>query len=239
MSKNTRFWVIVPAAGTSQRMSEGVPKQYLPFGDATVIEASISNFLAHPKVAKVVIALHEKDVHWNTLAVSKNEKIHTIEGGSSRAKSVHNALQYLDNTSAASEDFVLVHDAARPCLRKSDLDSLIQQLEEDDVGGILASPISDTLKIVDQLKMENNIVSKTLDREYIWRAFTPQMFRLNTLKKALAYCAEQDITVTDEASAIEAIGLQVKLITGRGDNIKITHSEDLILASMIYKNINL
>ncbi len=238
MSKNTSFWVIVPAAGIGQRMDGDIPKQYLPLGDATVIEASLNNFLLDSRVAGVIVALHDLDSHWPTLAVSKNEKIYTVIGGDTRAKSVNNALQYLDSTLASSDDFVLVHDAARPCLRKSDLDLLIQQLESDNVGGILALPSHDTLKYVEHKSEENYVVSETISRENIWRALTPQMFRLNILKKALAYCEEEKIMVTDEASAIEAIGLQVKLIVGRSDNLKITHPEDLVLASLIYKNIN-
>lgn len=238
MSNNTRYWAIVPAAGASERMGAGSPKQYLPLGNATVIEASLSNFLSHPKISGVIVALHADDEYWSTLTVTNNEKIHTVIGGKSRAESVSKAIDYLKNTPAANDDFVLVHDAARPCLRKTDLDFLIQELEHDAVGGLLASPVSDTLKIIDQQKNGHNLVSKTLDRENVWRAFTPQMFRLNHLKKALTYCADRNIKVTDEASAVEALGLQVKLIAGQSDNIKITHPEDLILAAAIYKNIN-
>ena len=237
MASLLRYWAIIPAAGTSQRMEAVTPKQYLPLADTTVIEASLSNFLCHPKIAGVIVALHADDQYWNTLALTSNEKIHTVIGGESRAESVNNAIRYLENTPAASDDFLLVHDAARPCLRKSDLELLIQQLEEDDVGGILASPVSDTLKVVEQQAEKNNIV-KTLDRENIWRAFTPQMFRLSTLKNALAYCKRKNIVVTDEASAVEALGLSVKLVAGKNDNIKITNPEDLLLASAVYQKIN-
>ncbi len=237
MPNKSRFWVIIPAAGTSQRMGAAVPKQYLPLGKATVIEAAISNFLLHPKIAGVIVALHADDQYWNNLAVTTNEKIHTVIGGESRTESVHNAINYLDKAPAEDQDFVLVHDAARPCLRYNDLDLLIQQLEQDDVGGILAAPVSDTLKVVEK-QQSHNTVNKTLDRECVWRAFTPQMFRLTTLKKALVYCAKQNTNVTDEASAIEALGLQVKLVRGHSDNIKVTHAEDLELAAAILKNIN-
>ncbi|MEJ2115237.1 MAG: 2-C-methyl-D-erythritol 4-phosphate cytidylyltransferase [Gammaproteobacteria bacterium] len=238
MATSLRYWAIIPAAGTSQRMGAETPKQYLPLADTTVIEASLSNFLCHPKVAGIVVALHADDQYWNTLALKHNEKIHTVMGGESRAESVYNAIRYLENTPAANDDFLLVHDAARPCLRKTDLDLLIQQLEQDDVGGILASPVCDTLKIIEQQAETNNIVCKTPDRKKIWRAFTPQMFRLSTLKNALTHCKKNNIIVTDEASAVEALGLPVKLITGQSDNIKITNPEDLVLASAIYQKIN-
>jgi len=233
-----RYWAIIPAAGSSQRIGTAVPKQYLSLGDTTVIEASLSSFLKHPNIDGVIVALQADDQYWANLAVTKNEKIHTVIGGGSRAESVHNAIKYLENTPAKDEDFVLVHDAARPCLRYTDLDSLIQQLEQDDVGGILAAPVSDTLKLIEKQAGLINTVNKTLDRENIWRAFTPQMFRLVTLKKALAHCIKQNIKVTDEASAVEALGLQVKLIKGHSDNIKVTHAEDLELASTIFKKIN-
>jgi len=233
-----RYWAIIPAAGISQRMGTAVPKQYLPLANTTVIEASLNNFLQHPKITGVIVALHANDQYWKKLSVTKNEKIHTVVGGNSRAESVHNAIQYLENTPVKDRDFVLVHDAARPCLRRADLELLMQELEQDEVGGILASPMSDTLKVGEKHADSVNVVSKTLDRENVWRAYTPQMFRFNTLKKALAHCGKKDIKVTDEASAVEHLGLQVKLVKGQSDNIKITHAEDLELATAIFKIIN-
>ena len=233
-----RYWAIIPAAGRSQRIGAAVPKQYLSLGNTTVLEAAISSFLHHPKIVGVIVALHPDDQHWENLAITRNKKIHSVVGGDSRAESVHNAINYLEDIPAKGQDFVLVHDAARPCLRHTDLDLLIQQLEHDDVGGILASPVNDTLKVVDNKAGSNNTVNKTLDRESIWRAFTPQMFRLVTLKKALAHCVKKNIKVTDEASAVEALGLQVKLVKGHSDNIKITHGEDLELATAILKKID-
>ncbi len=233
-----RYWAIIPAAGISQRTGTAVPKQYLPLANTTVIEASLSNFLQHPSITGVIVALHANDQYWNNLSVTKNEKIHTVVGGNSRAESVRNAIQYLENTPAEDRDFVLVHDAARPCLRRADLELLMQELEHDDVGGILASPMSDTLKMGEKHAESGNVVSKTLDRENVWRAYTPQMFRFNTLKKALAHCGKKGLKVTDEASAVEHLGLQVKLVKGQSDNIKITHAEDLELATAIFKIIN-
>lgn len=239
MSNNTRYWAIIPAAGTGQRMQAEIPKQYLPLCDATVIEASISCFLRHSKISGVIVALHAEDQYWNNLAIIRHEKIHTVIGGETRADSVHNALNYLENTPAEKNDFVLVHDAARPCLREEDVDVLMQKLEQDEVGGILAAPTSDTLKLAEQQSDSNTMISKTLDRTKIWKAFTPQMFRLSVLKKALLHCDQNDISITDEASAVEALGLKVQLVKGRSDNIKVTHAEDLVIATAIMnKSIN-
>lgn len=243
MEASIRYWAVIPAAGCSQRMGGTPPKQYLQLTNQagkslSILEASLGCFLRHPKIIGVVVALHQDDQYWEDLALSSNKKIQTVIGGKSRAESVRNAVQYLDKNTTEDKDFVLVHDAARPCLRYQDLDTLIHQLEEDEVGGILASPVSDTLKIVEKQTSTENIVSKTLDRENVWRALTPQMFRIGILKKALANCAEQNITITDEASAVESLGLQIKLVTGHADNIKVTQMEDLALAAAIYENIN-
>ncbi len=233
-----QYWVVMPAAGTSQRMATSIPKQYLPLSGSTVIEVSLSNFLKHPNVQGVVIALHKDDKHWENLAISRDSKIHTVLGGESRSVSVLNAIRYLENTPAEDQDFVMVHDAARPCLRYSDIELLIQQLEDDDVGGILAAPTSDTLKMIEKQDESLSKIVQTLSRENIWRALTPQMFRLSVLSRALSYCVNQNIGITDEASAIEQIGLQAKIVKGQSDNIKITHAEDLELAAGILKRIN-
>lgn len=229
-------WVIIPAAGTSQRMGTDVPKQYLPLQSSTVIEASLSCFLRHPQIAGVVVALHAEDHRWSDLNISSNKLIHTVVGGKTRALSVNSALNKVTEMSV-SNNFVLVHDAARPCLSYSDLDMLIQQLQQDEVGGILATPISDTVK--QARGADTNLeVSKTVDRVHLWKALTPQMFRVAVLQRALNFCFENNIEVTDEASAVEAIGLSVKLIEGRSDNIKITRPEDFDLAESIKRYLN-
>ncbi len=232
-----QYWVIVPAAGAGQRMGATIPKQYLPLENSTVIEISLRHFLNNPKISGVVVALHQDDKCWNELTITKDDRIHTVIGGKTRTESVFNAVSCLENTSAEDQDFVIVHDAARPCLRNTDLELLMQQLENDDVGGILAAPVSDTLKMADKLTESISTVVKTLDRASIWRALTPQMFRLGILNRALKYCMKLNIEVTDEASAVEQLGLQVKLIKGQSDNIKITHAEDLELAAGILKKI--
>jgi len=233
ISDQSQYWAIIPAAGISERMGADTPKQYLPLKDATVIEYSLKCFLQHPKIIGVVVALHADDQYWNTLPITRNDKIHTVIGGPTRAASVHNAVQYLQHTPAEEHDYVLVHDAARPCLRYDDLDLLITGLVSNDVGGILAAPVSDTLKQVKQEASGENYVSETLDRSTVWRALTPQMFRLSALKNALNHVNKKNIAITDEASAVEALGMKVTLVKGHADNIKITYAEDLALAKLI------
>lgn len=229
-------WAIIPAAGMSQRMGTAVPKQYLSLKNSTVLEASMSCFLRHPQIMGLVVALHAEDSRWPNLKISTDKSIHSVVGGETRAESVFLALNKVIEMSE-SNDFVLVHDAARPCLSYSDLDLLIQKLQQDEVGGILATPISDTIK---QATRINTIlqVNKTIDRTSLWQALTPQMFRIEVLHKAFNFCFKNNIGVTDEASAVEAIRQSVKIIEGRSDNIKITRPEDIHLAESIlqYQN---
>ena len=225
----TRYWVIIPAAGVGQRMGVARPaKQYMSIADTTVIQASISCFLRHAKISAIVVALHAQDQSWSRLKIPTDKPIYTVTGGETRASSVQLALQRVMQE-AKDDDFVLVHDAARPCLQSSDLNRLMQELAEDEVGGILAMPISDTIKQAKtnltenkQINSGNAEITTTIDRSSLWKAFTPQMFRVAKLNKALKYCFENNIQITDEASALEALGLAVKLVQGREDNIKIT-----------------
>ncbi len=230
-NQQVRCWAVIPAAGTSQRMGTGLPKQYLSLLSKTVIESSLECFLQHPQIIGVFVVLHINDQYWQKLPISKHNKIETVIGGETRALSVKNALDKAKDYVGVN-DFVLVHDAARPCLSYSDLDFLINTLIKDEVGGILASPLHDTIKISEN-NIDGLIVKKTLDRNLIWKAYTPQMFRIEKLNQALEYCFLNHIEVTDEASAIEALGLKVRLIQGRDDNIKITHKDDLKHATFI------
>ena len=212
-------------------MGLGTPKQYLPLFNMSVIEASLSCFFRHAQVAAAVVALHAEDHHWSQLNLPSNKKVYTVVGGRTRTISVSNALSKVVEM-AVMDDFVLVHDAARPCLHHADLDLLIQKLRHDAVGGILATPVSDTIK---QAKPQGEYITvdKTIDRAGVWVALTPQMFRIKVLQRALGYCFNNNIEITDEASAVETIGLDVKLIEGRGDNIKITRPADIPLAESI------
>jgi len=207
-------------------MGTAIPKQYLALNGRSLLEHSLSCFLAQPQLKRLVIALAKSDQYWARLPCSNDPRIETVIGGAERARSVLAALQRIEQLGAEPKDWVLVHDAARPYLKSCDLNRLLQSLADDPVGGLLATPVRDTLKQADS----NGQVAKTLARDGIWHALTPQMFRLAPLKKALSAALAAGIVITDEASAIEWSGLKPRLIKGRFDNIKITHPEDLKIA---------
>ncbi len=223
MNKAVNFWAVVPAAGVGKRMNADRPKQYLELAGLTVIEQTLSRLLQADVFAAIAVAISEEDPYWPGLAICKHEKIITAPGGKERADSVLSGLQAIRDQ-AIDDDWVLVHDAARPCLTIEDIHKLINSLQNDEVGGILALSSHDTLKNV-----EGKQILATLDRRHIWRALTPQMFRYGMLKSALEQTAG-DPRVTDEASALEIQGFTPKIVEGRPDNIKITRPEDLALA---------
>jgi 2-C-methyl-D-erythritol 4-phosphate cytidylyltransferase len=207
--------------------NQSVPKQYLPLAGRTVIEWSIAACLAGADVAGVIVVLAADDVGFTAVA-SKESRVRTTVGGAQRADSVLQGLQALN---ADANDWVLVHDAARPCLHESDVRRLVAELIDDTVGGLLAVPVSDTLKAADA----SHRVSSTVSRDNLWRALTPQMFRYGLLLRALQAAVDAEASVTDEASAVERLGLQPKLVVGRTDNIKITVPEDLAYAEFILR----
>ncbi len=217
-------------------MEMDIPKQYLPLKNSTVLEESLSCFLHHPLIAGVVVALHANDHRWPSLKISTDPRVQNVVGGDTRARSVVNALERVRSL-AAKEDFVLVHDAARPCLGYEDLDRLITEGLDGEDGVILASPVHDTVK---QVRTSDGAqeVERTLDRSLLWKALTPQMFRVDVLHKALQFCIENDREVTDDASAVEAIGQPVRMIRGRSDNIKVTRPEDIQLAESILLHVS-
>ena len=217
------FWAVVPAAGIGTRMAADRPKQYLSLNGRTILEHSLDCFLDHPGLKGLVVSLAEDDPYWPSLRSASDPRIHRAPGGRERADSVLNALLQLHALGAADEDWVLVHDAARPNLARADLDKLLSELADDPVGGLLAVPARDTLKRADS----RGRVSETVDRSTIWQAYTPQMFRLGHLHRALAESLLADAAITDEASAIEWAGQAPRLIEGRSDNIKVTRPEDL------------
>lgn len=224
-SQSPRYWIVIPAAGVGKRMRADRPKQYLPLLGKSVIEQTIDCFIDHPRVAGITVALSPDDGYWPELAVSRSPRITRAEGGAERCHSVLNALDALQ-AKADQNDWVLVHDAARPCLTRGDLDKLIAELSNDEVGGILAVPVRDTMKRGDG----TGHIARTEERNDLWHALTPQMFRFGLLRNALQRALADDFVVTDEASAIEHIGLKPRLVEGRADNIKVTRPEDLALA---------
>lgn len=217
------FWAVIPAAGVGSRMRADRPKQYLPLAGKSILEHTLDCFLDHPRLKGVVVSLAADDPYWPELACARDLRIHRAPGGRERADSVFNALQTLGELGAEPTDWVLVHDAARPNLARSDLDNLLMTLAHDPVGGLLAVPARDTLKRADA----DGRVSQTVDRSVIWQAYTPQMFRLEPLRRALADAQDAGVTITDESSAMEWAGLSPRLIEGRGDNLKVTRPEDL------------
>lgn len=227
LSQIPSFWCVIPAAGVGSRMQADRPKQYLRVGEKTILEHSLDCFLDHPKLLGVVVSLSETDPYWPHLACSHDRRIRRAPGGLERAHSVLNALLVLEYSGAAAEDWVLVHDAARPNLARVDLDRLLSVLADDPVGGLLAVPARDTLK---QAGADGR-VEATLDRSAIWQAYTPQMFRLKVLRQALQQALAVGYLVTDEASAMEWAGFAPRLIEGRADNLKVTRPEDLLWLS--------
>ena len=204
----------------------GVAKQYLPLAEKTVLEWALSPILSRADCAGVVVALAADDQEWARLAVAKDPRVRAVIGGTERAQSVQAALKALQ---AESSDWVLVHDAARPCLGVNELDALIQDLREDAVGGLLATPMVDTLKRADG----DGRVAATVSRDSLWRALTPQMFRYEILCRALEAAGKDGRIVTDEAQAIELLGMRPRLVAGSIDNIKVTLPDDLRRAERI------
>lgn len=227
-----RIWVIIPAAGIGSRMGTVVPKQYLRLAGRSVLEHSLSHFINRPDISGVVIALAAEDAYWPAINFEGKNVISPVVGGLDRSLSVRNALRFI-STKAQLNDWVLVHDAARPCLRKEDLDNLLTTLIHDPLGGILGIPVSDTLKFV-----AGEVIDRTVDREGLWLAQTPQMFRLGALTDALDRAHSDGHQVTDEASAMEYAGYNPRIVRGHADNLKITHADDLALAEMFLKQGN-
>ncbi len=218
-----QFWIVIPAAGVGSRMRADRPKQYLSLAGQSVIEHTLSCFLDHPGLLGLVVSLAADDPYWSNLDCAKDPRIQRADGGAERADSVLAGLHRLSELGARDDDWVLVHDAARPNLSRQDLDKLLAELGDDPVGGLLAVPARDTLK---RAGTDGRVV-ETIDRSVIWQAFTPQMFRLGALRDALANALEAGAAVTDEASALEWAGLSPRLVEGRSDNLKITRPEDL------------
>lgn len=221
----SRFVALVPAAGSGSRMGVTLPKQYLPLSGRPLIAHTLSALVSHPRIERVVLVLSPDDACWTSLAFDSDKLTVLRCGGETRAQSVTNGLQSLADE-LKPDDWVLVHDAARPCLRQDHLERLIGELEHDPVGGILAMPVADTLKRADAEQR----IAETVPRESLWQAQTPQMFRHALLLEALKKAGDQ---VTDEASAIEKMGLKPKLVEGDTGNLKVTYPRDLELAALM------
>ena len=226
MIEERTFWAVVPAAGVGRRMGGDTPKQYLRLRGKTVLDRTLEHFVSNPKIRGVYVALSRHDTWWSGCGYSDHPGVTRVDGGDERAHSVLNALRALDKV-GSPDDWVLVHDAARPCLRQGDLNRLMDHLSEHPVGGILGIPLHDTVKRTDT----SGCVVDTLPREEVWRAFTPQMFHLGALRLALESAFKAGVLLTDEAAAMERMGRAPELVEGHADNIKITRPEDLELAA--------
>ncbi|MCF7985306.1 MAG: 2-C-methyl-D-erythritol 4-phosphate cytidylyltransferase [Thiohalocapsa sp.] len=225
MSPTARHWVLIPAAGAGKRFGAAVPKQYLPLAGAMVIDHVLGLFAEHPAISGCVVALSPEDGYWADSLYADHPRVRRAVGGRERCHSVANALETLARE-ADDDDWVLVHDAARPCLRPEDLDLLLDVLASEEVGALLAVPVHDTVKQA----TADDLIEHTVPRERLWRAYTPQAFKLGLLRRALAEAEASRMIVTDDASAVELLGLNPRLVEGRADNIKITRPDDLALA---------
>ena len=226
ISSKVKYWAVVPAAGVGKRMQADRPKQYMEIDGRPLIEHAISRLIADPHIEGVVVAISAEDEYWPELEICVDKPLWVAPGGVERCHSVLNALQEL-GTHANDEDWVLIHDAARPCVRPSDIANLIAQLADDPIGGLLAVPVRDTMKRAGS----NRRVISTEEREGLWHALTPQMFRFGKLRHALEQAIEDEALVTDESSAMELAGYEPLLVEGNADNIKVTRPEDLALAT--------
>nr|WP_318383797.1 2-C-methyl-D-erythritol 4-phosphate cytidylyltransferase [uncultured Enterobacter sp.] len=213
---------VVPAAGFGRRMQTECPKQYLSIGDKTILEHAVDALLANPRVAKVIIAISPGDARFAQLPLADHPQVTVVDGGSERADSVLAGLK-----AAGDAQWVLVHDAARPCLHQDDLNRLLALEGVSTVGGILAAPVRDTMKRAEPGK---TAIAHTVDRNDLWHALTPQFFPRELLHDCLLRALDDGATITDEASALEHCGYHPQLVPGRADNIKVTRPEDLALA---------
>ena len=221
-----RCWAVLPAAGIGARMGESLPKQYLEIAGATLLEHSLRALLASDAIAGVTVALHPQDARAAGIGLLHDPRVMTTIGGAQRRDSVLAGLSALSEL-AGPEDWVLVHDAARPCLSLADLEKLMARVLASGEGAILAEAIVDTVKLDDG----QGRIERTLERSALWRAQTPQMFRLGALRQALEEATRLGLEITDEASAMELAGETVQLVAGSSRNLKVTIPADLELAA--------
>ncbi len=223
------YWALIPAAGLGRRFGGETPKQYQQILGRSLLEWSLAPFLALPWIRGVMVVLNAEDSTFASLPVSSNAKIATTTGAGQRHESVLAGLRALSSLESKAEQvFVMVHDAARPCVAIEDIERLKRE-GSDDHGGLLAEPVSDTLK-----RAEAGQAISSIDRRQVWRAQTPQMFRLDLLRTALEDCGEQ--MVTDDASAMEQSGYRPRLVQGSGRNLKVTYADDLAVAALWLKH---
>jgi len=221
-----QFVVVVPAAGIGKRMMANCPKQYLTINGETILSLTVNRLLSHPQVDKVILSLSKADSHFANIALIQNKNVITVDGGKERVDSVLNGLQSVDST---KYPWVLVHDAARPCVTHDDIDALIDECLLHNSGGLLAAPVRDTMKRGKQVG-ELSQVRNTVEREQLWHALTPQLYKTDELILAINKAQQDGVDITDESSAIEHANFSSLLVFGSSENIKITRPDDLALA---------
>lgn len=226
-------WAVVPAAGSGRRMVAEVPKQYLKLNGLPILEHTLRALLACPDIRGVIVVLDPSDRRADAIPSLSDPRVSTAAGGAERADSVLAGLQAIA-AEAGSQDWVLVHDAARPCVSVALLRSLITTCMSEGVGTVMAQASVDTLKRIS----DDNRVVETLDRKVIWRAQTPQMFRLAELTSALSEALGDDIAITDESMAMELAGYPVSILEGPSTNIKITLPADLEIAEITLRRLS-
>lgn len=222
---------VVPAAGVGKRMLSDCPKQYMNINGATIIEHTVNRLLSCRYISQVVIALGTEDEYFPELPIAQHPKVLTVDGGKERVDSVLAGLNYLSKCGEIPE-WVLVHDAARPCITVEDIEQLLNCCVAQNQGGLLGTPVRDTMK---RTNAKGNVL-ETVEREHLWHALTPQMYKLAELKSAIESGLKLNLPLTDESSAIEAAGLYSIMIEGKSDNIKITRPDDLTFAQFILNN---
>ena len=231
MISESKLWAIVPAAGVGRRVGGEIPKQYLDLHGRPLIAWTLKRLLELEELQQVTVVISAEDNYWSDLVIRNDPHIQTTIGGDERCHSVLNGLEALTGD-AADNDWVLVHDAARPCVRIDDIRRLISVARKSGNGAILAIPVRDTIK-----KSNNNKeIESTVDRDSLWHALTPQLFKYGELRHALQLALADDFQVTDEASAMEYAGYTPLLVEGASDNIKVTLPEDLALAGFFIRN---
>ncbi|XKM13953.1 2-C-methyl-D-erythritol 4-phosphate cytidylyltransferase [Orbaceae bacterium ac157xtp] len=222
---NDKIVAIIVAAGNGTRMQHELPKQYIKLGYFTILEYTLEKFVNMAQIDRIIVVINEKDHYFNKLAISAHPKMTIAYGGKNRSDSVLAGLNMLQN-----DEWALVHDAARCCVTQTDIEKLIEAVLTKNQGGILATRVTDTIK--KSVSEDSDLIKQTIDRQQLWAAATPQMFKAGDLKQGLLKAIHENRAITDEASAIELINGKAQLVTCRKDNIKVTHNEDLALAKL-------
>lgn len=225
--ESSRIDVVVPAAGVGKRMRLNIPKQYALLSNKTVLEHTVYALLNCPYVGNVIVGVSAEDEYFDTLEISRNPRVIKGKGGKERSDTVRLNLE------TVTTEYVMVHDAARPLISQDDLKKLAVLTKDDVNGAILACKVSDTLKMVSDEK-----IIKTVPRENMYRAYTPQMFKTKLLKQALEHADKNHLAITDDASAMEVLGYEVLIVEGDSGNFKLTTPDDLKLAKLMIEKGN-